>query len=163
MKVNITKEEEKRYVELQLIALSFARKGETKELEKMIKAGISVNLQSNKGDTLLMLASYNGNYETVEMLIFYNSDLNQANQRGQTPLDGVCFKGYLDIVKLLVKNKACIKTRTIVYASIFGNKDIVKYLKLQNKKVSFSIKSLEIFSFFSSFIKTFLIKNKIKS
>jgi len=153
MKTDISLEEEKRYEQLQLIALDYARVGESKELEKMIQAGISVNLTTHKEDSLLMLASYNGNYETCKMLISYKARLNQRNQRGQTPLEGVCFKGYLNIVKLLVENKVEVNSKAIMYASIFGNIDIVKYLKSKKTNVSFGLRILEVFSAVVSYFK----------
>jgi ankyrin repeat protein len=125
----LTKEEEQRYAQLQLMALDFARVGETNELQKMIEAGINVNLLSHKDDSLLMLATYNGNYETSKMLIEHNADLDKVNLRGQTPLEGVCFKGDLKMLKLLINSGAHIGERAIIYATMFGNKDIVEYLQ----------------------------------
>ena len=153
MKTDISQEEERRYEQLQIIALDYARTGEKKELEKMISAGMSVNLTTHKEDSLLMLASYNGNYQTCKMLISYKARLNQKNQRGQTPLEGVCFKGYLNIVKLLVENKAEVNSKAIMYASIFGNIDIVKYLKSKKTSVSFAVRILEVFSTFVAYFK----------
>ncbi len=153
MKTDISLEEEKRYEQLQLIALDYARVGESKELEKMIKAVINVNLTTHKEDSLLILASYNGNYETCKMLISYKARLNQRNQRGQTPLEGVCFKGYLNIVKLLVENKVEVNSKAIMYASIFGNIDIVKYLKSKKTNVSLGVRILEVFSAVVSYFK----------
>ncbi|WP_324172731.1 ankyrin repeat domain-containing protein [Sulfurimonas sp.] len=132
--MNITKEEEQRYLELQLTALDFAREGKTKELSSMIKHGMSVNLCTHKDDSLLMLATYNGNFETSKMLLSYDVDINKINLRGQTPLEGVCFKGNIDIVKLLVENGANSDGKAIIYATIFGNKDIVEYLKKHGSK-----------------------------
>ena len=125
-------EEEKRYAVLQMLALDFAREGNAQELEYMLDYGISVNLCTNKDDTLLMLSSYNGNFETTKMLIDKGADIERRNQRGQTPLEGVCFKGNLEIVKLLVQNGANTDGNAIIYASMFGNKEIVAYLKEQN-------------------------------
>ena len=89
------------------------------------------------------------------MLISYKARLNQKNQRGQTPLEGVCFKGYLNIVKLLVENKAEVNSKAIMYASIFGNIDIVKYLKSKKTNVSIMMRILEIFS---AFVACFKVK-----
>ena len=132
MSSNITQEEEKRYEELQLIALDYARAGDTQELEKMIQSGMNVNLMTLKDDTLLMLSTYNGNYETSKMLIENDAIIDKINQRGQTPLEGVCFKGNLEIVKLLVRNGAEINDRSIIYSSMFGNKNIKDYLSSKN-------------------------------
>ncbi len=131
-KVEITQIEEDWYAELQLIALDYAREGQTKGLEEMIKYGMSVNLCTHKDDSLLMLASYNGNTETAKMLLENGAKVDKVNQRGQTPLEGVCFKGNVEMVKLLVENLATIHKNAIIYASIFGHKDIVDYLQDQS-------------------------------
>ena len=131
-------EEQKRYEELQVFALDFARTGKTEDLKAMIQSGMPVNLCDHKGNTLLMLASYNGNLETTAMLVDFKADIDRKNDRGQTPLAGVCFKGYIDIVKVLVKNGANIYenngmgTTPIMFASMFGNSEIVKYLNEQS-------------------------------
>ena len=132
MSLEVSQEEEERYAELQALALDFAREGNSFELENMLDYGISVNLCTHKDDTLLMLSSYNGNFETTKMLIDKGSDIERRNQRGQTPLEGVCFKGNLEIVRLLVENGASIDKNTIIYATMFGHKEIVAYLKEQN-------------------------------
>lgn len=158
MKTEISQEEELRYEQLQLIALDYARNGDTNELQKMIEYGMSVNLSTHKDDGLLMLATYNGNLETAQMLIDYKADINRVNQRGQTPLEGVCFKGYLDIVKLLVQNGANFEGKAIIYASMFGNKDIVAYLKNQGiDKKSLKILgiNIEILASITAYIKNF--------
>ena len=133
-----TEQELKRYEELQVFALDFARQGKTVDLKAMLEAGMPVNLCDHKGNTLIMLASYNGNLETTSMLIDFKALVDQKNDRGQTPLAGVCFKGYLDIVKVLVNAGANIHennglgTTPIMFASMFGNYEIVKYLNNQN-------------------------------
>ncbi|MDR2789647.1 MAG: ankyrin repeat domain-containing protein [Campylobacteraceae bacterium] len=146
----------KRYEELLAMAVDFARYGQKAELEGMLRAKLPVNLKDHKGNSLLMLAAYNGNFETVEMLIEFGADVNLKNDRGQTPLAGVCFKGYLDIVKLLVENGAKIDEdngfgmRAVIFASMFGNRDIVEYLTKQQKglKPKFYLFLSKIVSFF---------------
>ena len=97
--MEVSQEELKRYEELQVLALDFARVGKTQDLKAMLEAGMSVNLTDHKGNTLLMLSSYNGNFETTKMLLEYGAEVDKKNDRGQTPLAGVCFKGYFDIAK----------------------------------------------------------------
>jgi uncharacterized protein len=87
----------------------FAREGKTPELKQYIEAGIPVNLTNHKGDTLLMLASYYGNLETVNMLLEHHADVNVLNERGQSPIAGAVFKGYDDIVKAMVENGADVR------------------------------------------------------
>jgi ankyrin repeat protein len=157
-----TSEELKRYEELQVIALDFARTGKTEDLKAMLQAGMPVNLSDHKGNSLIMLASYNGNLETTSMLVDFRAEVDKKNDRGQTPLAGVCFKGYIDIVKVLVKAGANIYenngmgTTPIMFASMFGNSEIVKFLDEQNS----SFKS-KIYLGFSKFIGIFK-KKKLK-
>ncbi|MDR0579982.1 MAG: ankyrin repeat domain-containing protein [Campylobacteraceae bacterium] len=145
-----------RYEELLAMAVDFARYGQTKELESMLKAKLPINLKDHKGNTLLMLAAYNGNADTVKMLIDMGADVNLKNDRGQTPLAGVCFKGYTKIVKLLVENGANIDEdngfgmRAVMFASMFGNRDIVEYLTKRHKglKPKFYLFLSKFISFF---------------
>jgi uncharacterized protein len=134
----ILEEEQRRYEELQMFALDFARQGKTQDLKAMLDAKMPINLCDHKGNSLLMLASYNGNLETTQLLIQMGAEVDKKNDRGQTPLAGVCFKGYLEIVKVLVKAGANIYENNgmgmtpIMFASMFGNSEIVKYLSEQN-------------------------------
>ncbi|MFV0481065.1 MAG: ankyrin repeat domain-containing protein [Campylobacteraceae bacterium] len=153
MQVVLSKQEEDRYVELQYMALDFARKGESEILQSMIEHGLSVNLEDAKGNTLLMLSSYNGNFETTKMLITLGADIEKTNSHGHTPLAGVAFKGYLDICKLLVENGAKIKAKNgksaITVAAIFGRSEIVEYLQSAAKEEDkiLGVSSVKIASF----------------
>ena len=148
--ISITQDEELRYQELQIMAFDFARHGKTYELSKMIDSGLNVDLCDNKGNTFLMLASYNNQEEVVSYLIKNNASIDKRNDRGQTPLAGVCFKGYFNIVKILVENGADkyadngMGTTPIIFSSIFGHKEIYEYLtnKKANKFYSLLISSI---------------------
>ena len=128
METIVSSQEEERYAELQLLALDYAREGNTHELDKMISYGMPINLCTNKNDTLLMLATYNGNYETALMLIKNGADLNKVNQREQTPLEGVCFKGYMEIVKYLKEN-ADLKEHKILGVDVESISNFVAKIK----------------------------------
>jgi ankyrin repeat protein len=106
MQTTVTEAEEKHYVELQHMALGFARNGETKHLDAMLRHGLPVNLADAKGNSLLMLASYHGEVETTQMLLEHGADVDRKNDRGQTPLGGAAFKGYEKIVALLLSHGA---------------------------------------------------------
>lgn len=64
------------------------------------------------------------------------------NDRGQTPLAGVCFKGYLPMCELLVKYGANIDENNglgmtpYTFAIMFGRKDVAEFL-LKNLKIIF--------------------------
>jgi ankyrin repeat protein len=159
--MQVTQDELKRYEELQVIALDFARQGKTQDLKLMLQAGMPVNLSDHKGNSLIMLASYNGNLETTSMLVDFGADVDKKNDKGQTPLAGVCFKGYLDIVKVLVKAGANIHqnngmgTTPLMFASIFGNYEIVKFLSEENKKLNLKFLIYLYLSRFLNFFKSF--------
>ena len=159
-----TADELKRYEDLQVFALDFARTGKTEDLKAMLQAGMPVNLCDHKGNSLIMLASYNGNLETTSMLVDFGAQVDKKNDRGQTPLAGVCFKGYLDIVKVLVKAGANIYenngmgTTPIMFASMFGNYEIVKFLSEQNRTHNMKAKIYLLISKIFSLFK----RNKIK-
>src|SRR5260221_14551752 len=94
----IGESDERRYAELQQLALDHARHGETEALEAMLRHGLPVNLSNAKGQSLLMLASYHGNVETSRMLLACGAAVDGRNDRSQTPLGGAAFKGYTEVI-----------------------------------------------------------------
>src|SRR5258708_10819602 len=106
MQTIVSEAEEQRYAELQQMAFDFARNGETESLVEMIHHGLPVNLADAKGNSLVMLASYNGNLETTRALLKSGADADFRNDRGQTPLGGAAFKGYPEIGTLLLEHGA---------------------------------------------------------
>jgi ankyrin repeat protein len=137
MQTIVTEAEERRYAELQQIAFDFARNGETEPLVEMIQHGLPVNLADAKGNSLLMLASYNGNLETTRALLLDRADADRRNDRGQTPLGGAAFKGYKEIVTLLLEHGADIDADNgggmtpLMFAAMFGRTKVVDLLKRQ--------------------------------
>ena len=135
MQTITTAREEERYAELQILALDFARHGETAELAEMLRHGLPANLADTKGQTLLMLASYNGNLETTRLLLEFGADVDRRNGRGQTPLGGAAFKGYEEIVALLLEHGADIDADNgggmtpLMFAAMFGRVKVVEQLK----------------------------------
>jgi ankyrin repeat protein len=131
----ITASEEKRYAELQMMALDFARKGEIEALAQMLHHGLPVNLADEKGNTLLMLASYHGNLEVARMLLEFGAEVDRRNHRGQTPLGGVAFKGYEEIASLLLDFEADINADNgggltpLMFAAMFGRTKVVELLR----------------------------------
>ena len=90
---------------------------------------------------------------TIKYLLEKGAKVDEKNDRGQTPLAGVCFKGYLDMAKLLVSNGANIDENNglgmtpFSFAIMFGRKDVARYLMIHSKqslfkKISFLILNL---------------------
>lgn len=83
-----------------------ARYGDAGTLARYLDAGAPVNLTNDKGNTLLMLAAYNGHLQAVVELLMRGADPDRPNDRSQTPLSGAVFKNQIDIVDLLLKHGA---------------------------------------------------------
>jgi ankyrin repeat protein len=133
--VSVSPEEERRYAELQALALDYARTGETESLLPMLRAGLPVNLADHKANSLLMLAAYHGHAETVSVLLEYGAEVDRRNDRNQTPLGGVAFKGYTRIARLLVEHGADLNADNgngmtpLLFASMFGRTETADYLR----------------------------------
>ncbi|WP_035610339.1 ankyrin repeat domain-containing protein [Haloferula sp. BvORR071] len=143
-----TAQEEARYAELQAMALDAARQGDEETLEPMLEAGMPVNLRDEKGNTLLMLASYHGHAKATWALLRRDAEVDARNDRNQTPLAGVAFKGHLDIAKLLLDAGADPVAdqgggRTpVMFAAMFGHLEMVKLLEASAVKQGWRKSSL---------------------
>jgi ankyrin repeat protein len=133
--MKLTDQEERRYAELQAMALDAARHGESDLLATMLDAGMPVELHDEKGNSLLMLAAYHGQEKIVRELLRRGADPDARNDRGQTPLAGVAFKGHLEIARLLLEGGADPTAdqgggRTpVMFATLFGHAEIVSLLE----------------------------------
>jgi ankyrin repeat protein len=85
------------------------REGDSERLAGLIERGMPVNFRNEKGDSLIMLASYHGHLETARLLLAAGADPNVANDQGQTPLAGVAYKGYDAIAALLLAHGASVE------------------------------------------------------
>jgi len=79
-----------------------ARNGGTAELADQIDAGLPVNLTNDKGDSLLILASYYAHADTVEALLARGADPARVNDRGQTALAAGVVRRSEPIVTMLL-------------------------------------------------------------
>ncbi|GAA0441783.1 hypothetical protein Acor_06080 [Acrocarpospora corrugata] len=106
-----------------------ARAGETAALAAYVDAGVPVDLTNDKGDTLLMLASYHGHAVTVQALTERGADPDRANDRGQTPLAGAVFKKEPAVVRALLAAGADPRAGTpsaVDTARLFGHDDLLE-------------------------------------
>jgi len=78
-----------------------ARQGDAAMLARYLDAGVPFTLTNTAGDSLLMLAAYNGHPAIVRDLLARGADAGQQNDRAQTPLAGAVFKGHTDVVRIL--------------------------------------------------------------
>lgn len=85
---------------------ALVRAGDAEQLGPMVAKGLPVNFRNEKGDSLIMLASYYGHLDTARILLEAGADPDVVNDQGQTPLAGVAYKGHFDIAALLLRHGA---------------------------------------------------------
>ncbi|KAL7005788.1 hypothetical protein EMMF5_004704 [Cystobasidiomycetes sp. EMM_F5] len=90
-------------IELASRLFDMARTGNMDGLTQYLNAGIPANIRNGGGDTFIMLAAYHNHPKLVSELIKRGGDVNILNDRGQSPLAGAIFKGYDEVVEVLVK------------------------------------------------------------
>ncbi|MBG6226137.1 ankyrin repeat protein [Arthrobacter sp. CAN_A2] len=108
-----------------------ARAGDNATLVRYLDAGVPFTLTNTAGDSLLMLAAYNGHPAIVRDLLARGAEADQVNDRGQTPLAGAVFKGHDDVVRLLVEAGADADAGTPsarAAAEMFGRTELLELL-----------------------------------
>lgn len=115
-------------VELAHRLFDFARDGDTAQLAAYVDAGAPVELTDAAGNTLIMLAAYNGHAGTVAALISRGADVDRLNDRGQSPLAGALFKGEDDVCQVLIDAGADLDKGSPTAretAAMFGRTDLL--------------------------------------
>lgn len=112
----------------------FARLGHAAELAELFGQGLPANLRNDKGDSLLMLAAYNGQEAAARVILDAGGDPELSNDRGQTPLAGAAFKGDMTVATLLLSRGAAVDgtgdgSRTaLMTAAMFNRTEMVELL-----------------------------------
>ena len=83
-----------------------ARRGDAAMLAAVIEKGVPPNLRNDKGDSLVMLASYHGHADAVRTLLERGADPDLRNDNGQTPIAGAAFKGFDKVIETLLAHGA---------------------------------------------------------
>lgn len=83
-----------------------ARDGNLPLFNQALPAGLPPNMTNEKGDSLVMLASYHGHSALVRLLLSHGADPNRLNDRGQSPLAGAVFKNEEEVVETLLEGGA---------------------------------------------------------
>lgn len=106
-----------------------ARHGDTDTIAAYVDAGVPVNLTNDKGDSLVMLASYHGHPAAVRALLTRGADPNRPNDKGQTPLAGAVFKGDEAVIDALLDGGADARAgapSAVETAQMFGKTELVE-------------------------------------
>ncbi|XP_015284512.1 PREDICTED: caskin-1 [Gekko japonicus] len=84
-----------------------AWQGKKEPMKLVLKAGSSVNIQSDEGQIPLHLAAQHGHYDVSEMLLQHQSNPCILDNSGKTPLDLACEFGRVGVVQLLLSSNMC--------------------------------------------------------
>lgn len=80
-----------------------ARNGGTGPLNVMLDAGVPVDIRTNTGDSLLILACRNGHKATAQMLLDRGADPNASNHQSETPLMVATIAEHSELVECLLE------------------------------------------------------------
>lgn len=111
-----------------------ARRGDAAMLDALLVKGLPPNLRNDKGDSLVMLASYHGHADAVRVLLEHKADPNLRNDNGQTPIAGAAFKGFADVIETLLDRGADVEGASpdgrtaLMIAAMFNRVEIVELL-----------------------------------
>ncbi len=119
-----------------------SQKGNIVSITAQLIAGSNVNTSTLSGYTPLMLASFNGHKNAVQLLIKKGAKIDAQNLLGESVLMQAVQGGHLDIVKLLIEKGANVNhsdsggNSILSYSLRINREDIAKYLVLSGKEVS---------------------------
>ena len=110
-----------------------ARRGDVVALSAALDAGLACDVRNERGDTLLMLAAYHCHQDAVRALLQRGADPNVANEKGQKPLAGVCWKGSEPVARLLIEHGAAVDDggvgmTPLMLAAMSGHLPVVRLL-----------------------------------
>lgn len=111
------------------------RTGDAARLKGLFERGFAApNIRDGKGNSLLMLASYNGQLEMTRVLLEHGGDPQLANDMGQIPLSGAAFKSDAAMTRLLIEHGADVNAQmpdgktALMFAAMFNRIEIIDIL-----------------------------------
>ncbi|MBY7729119.1 ankyrin repeat domain-containing protein [Vibrio splendidus] len=120
-----------------LVGLFFdaARIGNNEVVDAFVSQGFPVDQRNNQSYTALMVAAYQGNRETVGLLLDSGANACLQDKRGNTALMGALIKREISIAKDLyqaecspeLRNKAGLNLKE--FAEIYGQSNVLKSLQ----------------------------------
>lgn len=70
-------------------------------LRKLLRAGARVDAATNDGSTTLMLAAYNGDVRSAEILVDHGADPLRTNDKSVNSIDAATHGGHLELAEML--------------------------------------------------------------
>ena len=112
-----------------------ARSGAAPRLKGLFEIGFDApNIRDGNGNSLLMMASYNGQLDAARLLLEHGGDPQLANDMGQIPLAGAAFKGDAAMARLLLEHGADVNAvspdgkTALMFAAMFNRTEIIDLL-----------------------------------
>lgn len=119
-----------------------SKTGDLKAMEQMIELNSdTVNALNDHGHSPLILATYNNQPESAQILIDNGADVNFTFSQGSA-IHGAAFKGYTEMIKLLVNNGAAYDepdqngTTPLIYATLFKHNEAATLLFKQGADIN---------------------------
>ncbi|PON45731.1 Notch [Trema orientale] len=114
--------------------LMAARRGDSKQLELLLKTGATVNYRDQYGLTAMHVAAMKGHNDVLSMIIEFGGDLESQDDEGHSPLHLAVVGGCLEAVVTLVGKGANVdiksksKATPLYMATAMGQRDIAEFL-----------------------------------
>lgn len=111
--------------------LSAVTMRDAEKVNQLLRRGVDVNTSDPMGNTLLMLAARNGDFQTLELLLRNHANILKQNKYKDTALMLSAYQGNLQCVTALVEAGAEIDPdgwTPLIYAAFEGHAEIVGYL-----------------------------------
>ena len=90
--------------------MSYGRHGRVAEIQAALNNGFGIDEKDGYGNTLLFVAAQNGLKQVTRLCLRHSADINQKNERGNTPLH-YCFKyGHDDLGSYLIRKGRHVET-----------------------------------------------------
>jgi len=126
---------EQEYQSLVELFFDAARIGDNQVLETFVSQGFPIDQRNNQSYTALMVAAYQGNKESVRILLDSGANACLQDKRGNTALMGALIKREISIAKDLyqaecspeLRNKAGLNLQE--FAQIFGQSKVLQSLQ----------------------------------
>lgn len=103
---NLIQEANRNYYNANFTLIHAIVKGNTETAKELIKIGVNLNLQDDKGNTPLILAVIYNNIEIVRLLVQAGALVNIKCQIGYTALNWAVSSNNKEMVKILLANSA---------------------------------------------------------
>ena len=103
--------------------------GDPGSLASVLQRGLDVDSVNREGDTLLMLASKEGNINVINVLLKLKAKVNAKNGLGETALMLAAVRGHLEVVKLLLGEGALLEGpgwTPLMYAASTGKLEVMR-------------------------------------